>query len=70
MTRTFMAAIAALGIAGTFITAPASAKMLSEGDAVTVPVDFVGEQHPRSIFDDIRNSAPRSVFDQLRDSAP
>ena len=71
MTRTFIAAVVAVGItvvAGNIT--PANAKMPSESDAVRVPVDFVGERDQRTIFDEIRDSAPRSVFDQLAQTAP
>ena len=71
MTRTFMAALVGMGItivAGNVV--PANAKMPSEIDTVRVPVDFVGERHQRTIFDEIRDAAPRSVFDQLAQTAP
>ena len=70
MTRTFIAAMVAVGftVVGGNIT-PANAKMPSESDAIRVPVDFVGERHQRTIFDEIRDAAPRSVFDQLAQTA-
>ena len=70
MTRTFMSAMVALGFIVAGNMAPANAKMPLESDAVRVPIDFVGEQHPRTIFDDIRDAAPRSIFDQLSETAP
>lgn len=71
MTRTFIAAMIAVGmtVVGGNIT-PANAKMPLESDAVRVPVDFVGERHQRTIFDELRDAAPRSVFDQLAQTAP